>query len=432
MKKFYLLFVIFTGLLFPQNKNNLLNGIYILYEINSFEGDVSTAVSQIDFNGIDSAHFEMISPEYGDYGDVSYNISETGEIILDYGDIVYRGSVKSDGNMFFIALTDSVSFSDYGIGIGIKFDSGFQQSDFMTEYLINGYIPTSQLKAFSFAGGPISDSTFSYTGDLNSVFSGDLLYSLQDGFTFFNANGFVVGSTFNSDLNIGVGCKTEGSDAIFSAVSSNINDGAWFNKKYKFAQFLSGDYDEAAILELNCFNDGTGNYTKLHYSNNTGELTGNFTYNIINNVLRVFEDNDTLIGTVSEDLGVCFLSRENEYTAGFGIGIEEINPELSVSGIENLPAEFSLSQNYPNPFNPVTTIKYSIPESPLSGGVRGGLVTLKIYDILGREVATLVNKQQSAGNYEVKFDASNLASGIYLYKLQAGEFSSVKKLILMK
>ncbi|NLT49720.1 MAG: T9SS type A sorting domain-containing protein [Ignavibacteria bacterium] len=100
-----------------------------------------------------------------------------------------------------------------------------------------------------------------------------------------------------------------------------------------------------------------------------------------------------------------------------------------------LPTELLLSQNYPNPFNPVTTIKYSIPESPLSRGVsegRGVLATLKVYNLLGQEVATLVNQQQPAGNYEVKFDASKLASGVYLYKLQAGVFSSVKKLILMK
>lgn len=94
-----------------------------------------------------------------------------------------------------------------------------------------------------------------------------------------------------------------------------------------------------------------------------------------------------------------------------------------------LPTEFALSQNYPNPFNPVTTIKYAIPEkaSRITHNV-----SLVVYNLLGQEVATLVNEQKPAGNYEVKFDASNLASGIYLYKLQTGEFSSVKKLILMK
>jgi len=110
--------------------------------------------------------------------------------------------------------------------------------------------------------------------------------------------------------------------------------------------------------------------------------------------------------------------------------------EIEVN-VENLPTEFALEQNYPNPFNPVTTIKYAIPTPPTSsplvkGRTEVGFVTLKVFNLLGQEVATLVNTQQPAGNYEVKFDASNLSSGIYLYKLQAGDFSSVKKLILMK
>ena len=101
---------------------------------------------------------------------------------------------------------------------------------------------------------------------------------------------------------------------------------------------------------------------------------------------------------------------------------------------ENIISDFRLEQNYPNPFNPSTTIKYSIPstQTPLLGGAGGGFVTLKIYDILGREVATLVNKQQKAGNYEVQFDASNLTSGIYFYCLQSGSFNESKKMILLK
>ncbi len=101
---------------------------------------------------------------------------------------------------------------------------------------------------------------------------------------------------------------------------------------------------------------------------------------------------------------------------------------------DNLPTEFRLYQNYPNPFNPTTTIEYSIPtSSPLAKGrTEEGFVTLKIYDVLGREVATLVNKKQSPGIYEVTFDASNLPSGVYIYKIQAGSFTQSRKLLLMK
>ena len=94
-----------------------------------------------------------------------------------------------------------------------------------------------------------------------------------------------------------------------------------------------------------------------------------------------------------------------------------------------MPNEFSLSQNYPNPFNPSTTIRYSIP-----GNVVETLhaTSLRVFDILGNVVATLVNENKSAGNYEVKYDASNLSSGIYFYKLQSGSFVQTKKFILIK
>lgn len=94
---------------------------------------------------------------------------------------------------------------------------------------------------------------------------------------------------------------------------------------------------------------------------------------------------------------------------------------------------YSLEQNYPNPFNPTTKIKYTIPSTPLSLGERLG-VRLIVYDILGNEVATLVNEQQQPGTYEVEFEgrAFNLSSGVYFYQLRAGSFVSTKKMILMQ
>lgn len=88
------------------------------------------------------------------------------------------------------------------------------------------------------------------------------------------------------------------------------------------------------------------------------------------------------------------------------------------------PSTFDLRQNFPNPFNPSTVISYQIP--------RDGYVTLKVYDMIGNEVATLVNGVQNSGTYEVTFDASGLTSGVYMYELQADNFVSVKKLLLMK
>jgi len=88
------------------------------------------------------------------------------------------------------------------------------------------------------------------------------------------------------------------------------------------------------------------------------------------------------------------------------------------------PLEFNLAQNYPNPFNPSTTIKYAVPKT--------SLVSIKVYDLIGQEVASLVNEMKDAGTYEVKFDGRNLASGVYIYRMTAENFSSVKKLNILK
>jgi hypothetical protein len=97
---------------------------------------------------------------------------------------------------------------------------------------------------------------------------------------------------------------------------------------------------------------------------------------------------------------------------------------VSVNNKNEIPTEYKLEQNYPNPFNPTTTINYSIPKK--------GIVQLNVYDALGREVATLINKEQSVGNYKIDFNAASLTSGIYFYRLQSGSFTQTKKLILLR
>ena len=129
-------------------------------------------------------------------------------------------------------------------------------------------------------------------------------------------------------------------------------------------------------------------------------------------------------------------------------------PEVEIEHENNIPGNIVLYQNYPNPFNPSTTIKYSIPvgdnsdlPAPTQSGSIVNNVTLKIFDLLGREVAILVNEKQKPGNYEVEFDGNELSSGIYFYRLQvypangwAGDpsagsghgFVETKKMIFMK
>jgi photosystem II stability/assembly factor-like uncharacterized protein len=107
-------------------------------------------------------------------------------------------------------------------------------------------------------------------------------------------------------------------------------------------------------------------------------------------------------------------------------------PVTNVEELYSLINEFRLEQNYPNPFNPSTKIKYTIPASPKSSPKERTLVQLIVYDILGNQVAELVNDEKQPGVYEVNFDGTNLSSGVYLYRLTAGTFSDIKKLVLLK
>jgi len=104
--------------------------------------------------------------------------------------------------------------------------------------------------------------------------------------------------------------------------------------------------------------------------------------------------------------------------------IIDFGPTTGISEPKQIPSKFILEQNYPNPFNPSTTIKYSVPQS--------GEVSLKVYNLIGEEVATLSSGFLQAGNYTATFNGSNLASGVYFYRLQASNFVETKRLVLLK
>ncbi|MBK7500346.1 MAG: T9SS type A sorting domain-containing protein [Ignavibacteriales bacterium] len=134
-------------------------------------------------------------------------------------------------------------------------------------------------------------------------------------------------------------------------------------------------------------------------------------------------------GTKNWLTGVSFIDKNIGWVVGaFGTILHTTNGGVTfIEDEENnftQPKEFLLQQNYPNPFNPSTSIQYAISSMQF--------VTLKVYDLLGREVATLVNEEKTIGSYEVEFYGNNLTSGIYFYKLQAGSFVETKKMVLIK
>ena len=186
--------------------------------------------------------------------------------------------------------------------------------------------------------------------------------------------------------------------------------------------------------------DGSGN--RLGYSNTTGALTeipNSIWFGNTDGRGWVFDSVQEPINLQLTGLGEDYYVMVSVEDSGKGGGVvlegflalgEVINYQitldpLSVDQINSLiPEKYELAQNYPNPFNPVTTIQYSLPQR--------SNVTLKIYDVLGKEIAVLVNEEKDRGVYNVSFDASHLSSGVYFYRLQAGSFGSTKKMILLR
>jgi hypothetical protein len=150
-----------------------------------------------------------------------------------------------------------------------------------------------------------------------------------------------------------------------------------------------------------------------------------------------FDHTGNLFGVISGGMNSDSLIRIDTVT-GAGtlvgpLGVSKVygiafSPDTIASGVKDLastlPNGSSLEQNYPNPFNPSTTIRYGLPSR--------SHVTLTVFNTLGQQVATLVQGEQEAGFHEVQFDASSLASGVYLYRLQAGDFLKTKRLLLLK
>ncbi len=210
---------------------------------------------------------------------------------------------------------------------------------------------------------------------------------------------------YDFSLKIGdtLSVKVYDQDTIVTTVSAK-GTSLLFDEERQFMTFLSDDINSSGDFEKTVF-DGIG------YTNFSGEvLSYGLTGAVINGI-------------------------------SYGNIVSVQTPDIS------MPDKYSLSQNYPNPFNPSTTIKYTLPfvkrnAVSLQKNKRFGEslynVTLKVYDILGREVATLVNEQQKPGSYNVKFNASKLNSGIYFYRLliiqseQTANFSESKKMILLK
>lgn len=231
----------------------------------------------------------------------------------------------------------------------------------------------------------------------------------------------------------------------------SIDNGSSFSKIIALPNELDWPYLNSIVVNsssdifISSYSSNSGIYRKLNSENELEKI-----YDVPSASLYIDENNFIYAGSkekvyISQDNGnswQVFISNELEYnyvnfmlkdnsgymylgTAGGTHGLLRTSVPVSVDNEnKNIVTKFSLEQNYPNPFNPNTMINFAIPQK--------GFVQLKVYDILGKEVAVLVNEEKNIGNYEINFDASYLSSGVYFYKMQVGYFAETRKMVLLR
>lgn len=193
----------------------------------------------------------------------------------------------------------------------------------------------------------------------------------------------------------------EGWDVVYNGNFQNLSTG-W--QTINFTQGFGWNGSDNIIIEV-CYNNNRYTwFSTVRSTVKTGRTYG------------AYQDLPTGDGCTGITTGTLQTRRPNICLS--------LTPITGVGNHNSAPDKYYLSQNYPNPFNPETRINYSI--------MKAGLVSLKVYDMLGREVAVLVNSYKTAGNYIVEFKASELSSGIYYYKLISGDFSDIKKMSVIK
>lgn len=285
--------------------------------------------------------------------------------------------------------------------------------------IINGNVSLDEYSALFWILGDEStvDETF------NSVEQQKVKSYLEEG-----GRLFVSGSEIGWDLYY----KGDSSDkefyqnylkAVYVSDDANSNsavgvDGSMINASIIFGQYYEEDYPDEISAS-------GGSEVCLKYSNGKGagiQYEGKFGESELDGKLIHFA---FPLETVADDSVFASVIKNTQTFFAAPVGIRENKLYAN---------KFSLEQNYPNPFNPSTIIRYSLPvrQAAVAEAHSGVFVQLKVYDVLGSEVATLVNENQSAGNYQVALDGSRLASGIYFYQLRAGKFVQSRKMMLMK
>lgn len=309
-----------------------------------------------------------------------------------------------------------------------------------------------------------ADANYEYKSDISQVF-GDALPNPLGGFAVNNPNGFSLNTNMtvnnslkilNGDLDLNGNTITLGSNASLTETAGNTVKGS--TGKLTTTRVLNApsgvNVGGLGSVLTSSANLGSTTVERYHFTpTGSGNQGVTRVYNIVpanntglNATLRIYYDDSELNGIPEERLQMVKSPNGNDATWDrFGSTVDpaqnfvelgsisdfsywslaDFDHPLPVEQEKNLqPESFALEQNYPNPFNPSTVIKYQVPEITF--------VTIKVYDVLGKEVAVLVNEELNPGFYSVKFNASDLSSGLYFYTMKTDKFTSTNKMLMIK
>ncbi len=420
-----------------QNDNKIVLGGYVY-----FSGQKpSFVISRADSNG-------NPDPNFGNDGytitSMDSSVAVQSLAIQSDGKIVAIGnSFSSNGEVHFILArynTDGNLDNSFGNnGIVITSSLTGHKQDYSYSVLIqnNGKI---------IAAGIASDTTenkfalirYKIDGSVDSSFgnNGIVLTSFENPYVFLNSaalqpDGKIIAAGYIQ--------KSTEYDFVVARYNANGNLDDTFGSNGVFIPGTPNSYDECNSVIIQA--DGKIILAGESVSDNSNiqniKIVRLNTDGSLDNTFGAGGIKQTTIGSSYAETSLALMQNDGKIVVAGNIGNSNFYSALTLIRYtgdkatsitpdkpKEIPTSFSLFQNYPNPFNPSTNIKFVIPKS--------SFVNLKVYDILGREIVTLVNEEKTAGNYKVTFDAKNLASGIYFYRLKAGNYISVKKMILLK
>jgi hypothetical protein len=322
-----------------------------------------------------------------------------------------------------------------------------------SEAAISNCYSTGPVQGASPVGGLVGGGNgtiqYCYAVDTVSLLKGSNIGGLIGSFS-----GTVTSCFYNNQIYTGTTSYGKGKTTAEMQTQSTFTNAGWDNTVWNMDASINDNYPYLAWqnpigtpvpVELTNFTATTANNSAtLAWS--TATEVNNYGFDVERRAIESVSQkaNESLSGSTAQWLKIGFVAGNGTSSSAHSYSYTDANvstgtyayrlKQIDNSGTYkysseaevtiNVPTCYALGQNYPNPFNPSTVIGYQLPVT--------GLVTLKVYDVIGREVATLVNEQKDAGYYKATFNATKLASGVYFYRMSAGSYVSVKKLLLMK